>query len=83
MFVWVKCVHAYVCIYMYLNYFRYMHYKTRPFIPSPSGGGEVGRAASYAPRSATNTTRPVNDLRCMPVYEELDNAEDMLPRPPV
>jgi hypothetical protein len=61
---------------------RYMHYKAKPFVLSSSGGGEGGRAASYTPRSATNTTRPVNDLRCMPVYEELDGADDLLPTRP-
>ena len=59
-----------------------MHYKAKPFVLSSSGGGEGGRAASYTPRSATNTTRPVNDLRCMPVYEELDGADDLLPTRP-
>lgn len=58
---------------------RYMHYQTRPYVGSSVGG----RAATYAPRSTTSANRPINDMRCMPVYEELDPAGDTLPRPQV
>lgn len=56
-----------------------MHYKTRPYVKNLVTG-EGGRAASYVPRSATSTSRPVNDMRCMPVYEELEPVGDTLPR---
>lgn len=63
-----------VCIQFHFSSVRYMHYQTRPYVLSVVGG-EEGR-----PRSTTNTSRPVNDMRCMPVYEELDGAADTLPR---
>ena len=59
---------------------RYMHYEMRPYVVNLAAG-EGDRGASYSPRSATSSSRPVNDMRCMPVYEELDAAADTLPRP--
>lgn len=53
---------------------RYMHYQIKPYYPLREPmreGGSQSRQGEASPRGLHPAA--VNDLRCMPVYEELDN----------
>ena len=53
---------------------RYMHYQIKPYYPLREPrreGGSQSRQGEASPRGLPPGA--VNDLRCMPVYEELDN----------
>ena len=56
---------------------RYMHYRIKPYYPlRESRRPEMGGANTMLGRGSPQTgvgSAPINDLRCMPVYEELDN----------
>lgn len=52
-------------------YHRYMHYHMKPYY---SLSGQFARGRSQQSPHSPREPQPLNDLRCMPVYEELDNA---------
>ena len=54
---------------------RYMHYQIKPYQPVREPRRQGGSAQSSQGEVSPHRVAPapLNDLRCMPVYEELDN----------
>jgi len=59
---------------------RYMHYKMKAYFPLQDSRQRILSQSSHGPQSPHGSRPRQNDLRCMPVYEELDNTTGSLQR---